>query len=1112
MISDADQIKSLSSRWTGPSFWAPAIGRRGGVAVLFSRDFRDKVSVWKKDSDGRILSILLKVDDLNINVVNLYAPTAPTERKTFLQSLHAYFFPHSRLIIGGDFNCYDNSSDKFGGNAVLSKDLSDLKSCFRLVDAWRVKHPRDRQFTWFDSSLSIASRLDTFLVSRDLSPHVQLCDILPCSFSDHDFVTLSVDLSNAARLGPGVWKLNNSLLNDADYNQSVRDLIDQYLRFQHVFVSIKEFWESLKSDLKLVSIDHSRDIRKNLSRERVQITNRLSVLKNRLVNGDESVKIEIMQLESAFQSLVDKEFEGAKIRSRAKWLEEGEAPTRFFFNLERQKHEKGFINSILNSDGVEVFTLPEITRAHEAFYADLFARSPIDSVTQRYLLSQVERRLSSADSDLCEGDLTLDEATDSLNRSSLGKTPGPDGLTLEFYLKFWDQLGPILVQVFNDCLQSSELCESMKTSVTRLVFKKGDKKSLKNWRPISLLNVDYKICSKALSLRLSKVLDSIVSPDQTCSVPGRSIASNLILLRDTLDYIERTNETGILVSLDQEKAFDRVDRSFLISLLKHFGFGPSFCNWIFTLYNGANMQVLVNDFLSSKIDLQRGVRQGDSLSPMLYILCVEVLACNIRTCPDIDGFLLPGSDGTFFKVGGYADDTTVIVKNFRSLQSLFRVISLYEKGTGAKLNLSKTEAMWLGAWKDRLDEPLGLTWVRKMKVLGIVFGTLNVDRDNWEPRLSKLDKSISLWKSRALSFLGRVLILNILGLSKLMYVSRVLVPPRWVSDRYNSLIWPFLWGSRLETVARKTIICPVKDGGLGLIDFTIKGKALRLASMISALGDPDVKCYFLARYFCGARLAHRRNDWAHLRDNHSPSAALPTSFYSRCLSTLDTLNSPANFVYSSKAVYSALLELKSTSPILPYYWSPFVGANFRLSQHWSLVRDSFTENFKNDLSWLITLRASKVRYSLRNWGYINSDICASCPRRETIDHCFLNCGRVKATWAHFLPLLSLLISTVFLANVPFVFFYQFVTCDVKHRKLVLYFIKSILFGVWKFRNKATFHNGKEDSRAIIKYITHDIKSRIRADRFRFSPDRFRSFWEHPAVCHLRDDDNLVFFF
>ena len=138
------------------------------------------------------------------------------------------------------------------------------------------------------------------------------------------------------------------------------------------------------------------------------------------------------------------------------------------------------------------------------------------------------------------------------------------------------------------------------------------------------------------------MLDSIVDPDQTCSVPGRTITSNLALLRDTLDYIERTNETGILISLDQEKAFDRVDRTFLMNLLQHFGFGPSFCNWISTLYHGANMQILVNGWLSDKVNLLRGVRQGDSLSPMLYVLCVEVLACKIRNSPSIEGFLLPG--------------------------------------------------------------------------------------------------------------------------------------------------------------------------------------------------------------------------------------------------------------------------------------------------------------------------------------------------------------------------------------------------------------------------------------------------------------------------------------
>ena len=119
----------------------------------------------------------------------------------------------------------------------------------------------------------------------------------------------------------------------------------------------------------------------------------------------------------------------------------------------------------------------------------------------------------------------------------------------------------------------------MKGSVTRLIYKKrGDIKNLKNWHPISLLNVDYKIISKVLTSRLAKVLESIVNPDQTCSVPGRSIFSNVTLLHDITDYIQETDECTILVSSDQEKAFDRVDCTFLLQLLEIYGFGPAFCH------------------------------------------------------------------------------------------------------------------------------------------------------------------------------------------------------------------------------------------------------------------------------------------------------------------------------------------------------------------------------------------------------------------------------------------------------------------------------------------------------------------------------------------------------
>ena len=108
--------------------------------------------------------------------------------------------------------------------------------------------------------------------------------------------------------------------------------------------------------------------------------------------------------------------------------------------------------------------------------------------------------------------------------------------------------------------------------------------------------------------------------------------------------------------------------------------------------------------------------------------------------------------------GQYADDTTAFVKDERSILGLFRAIPLYKRGSGARLNKGKTKAMWLSRWRDHVDEPLGLNWVKKMKLLGTVFGSVDAERDIWEPRISKLEKSLSLWKSRSLSIVGRVLI------------------------------------------------------------------------------------------------------------------------------------------------------------------------------------------------------------------------------------------------------------------------------------------------------------------------------------------------------------------
>ena len=257
------------------------------------------------------------------------------------------------------------------------------------------------------------------------------------------------------------------------------------------------------------------------------------------------------------------------------------------------------------------------------------------------------------------------------------------------------------------------------------------------------------------------------------------------------------------------------------------------------------MRIILNNWLSKPILLHQGVRQGDSLSPLLYILCVEVLACKIRNCKSMRGFLLPGANGKQFKVRQYADDRTSFINDYNSLVCLFDLISIYEKGSGAKLNRSKTEAMWLGAWRSRTDEPSGLTWVRKMKILGGLFGTVPVEQDNWQSKINKLQKSLNLWKSRSLSLIGKSLVINILGLSKFFYLAKVLIPPKWVISRINQLVWPFLRGSKIKTVSRNTCYLPDISGALNVINMELKSVALRLSSVISTINLPEDSSFFL---------------------------------------------------------------------------------------------------------------------------------------------------------------------------------------------------------------------------------------------------------------------------
>ena len=194
----------------------------------------------------------------------------------------------------------------------------------------------------------------------------------------------------------------------------------------------------------------------------------------------------------------------------------------------------------------------------------------------------------------CEGVLSREETFAALQGMARGKSPGSDGFPVEFYWTFWDLIGSDLVAVFNESYVSGLLPSSLRKGLISLSFKKGDRLDRKNWLPISLLNVDYKLCARAIAGRLLRVIHFVVNRDQTCGVPGRYIGEHVSLLRDLVSYTSEVDAPAALLSLDQEKAFDRVDWDFMFSTLSRMGFGPSFIRWVRLLYTNIRSCVLVN--------------------------------------------------------------------------------------------------------------------------------------------------------------------------------------------------------------------------------------------------------------------------------------------------------------------------------------------------------------------------------------------------------------------------------------------------------------------------------------------------------------------------------------
>ena len=293
------------------------------------------------------------------------------------------------------------------------------------------------------------------------------------------------------------------------------------------------------------------------------------------------------------------------------------------------------------------------------------------------------------------------------------------------------------------------------------IYKKKDPTEISNYRPITLLNTDYKLLTKTLSLQLVEPIHKLIHPDQAGFIPKRSIFNHIRLASTIINYAEVMEVDGIIVALDQEKAYNKIRHKYLWKTMETFNILEELIRTTKSLYDQAYTQVAINGILSEPFQVTRGVRQGDPLSCLLFNLAIEPLACKLRNCNDLEELTFPGKDDRLI-INLFTDDTTLYLSQNDKFDTVGNILNDWCEVLGAKFNIEKTEIIPIGTETHRSviintrkvhptdEEPLD----QKIRIakdgeavrsLGTWIGNKIKDHTPWEAVLDKIVRKLEIW-------------------------------------------------------------------------------------------------------------------------------------------------------------------------------------------------------------------------------------------------------------------------------------------------------------------------------------------------------------------------------
>ena len=849
---------------------------------------------------GRVSVLSLKRggEAHGLKIANIYAPNNMQENADLWRILNNRWSQDTRSrpnVMMGDFNMVEDAIDRLPmrtDDQRATAEFRDLRVLLNVTDGWREENGMERKFTYVQAATASQSRLDRIYATDEIREKsfdwmIRDSGIL----TDHSMVSCAVANYRTPFIGKGRWAMPAGLLQD--------EVFMEWLNKTGIALQ-EEVGRGDRTDSRnpQTALKRFKDTVRDTARERVKqnvpkIDRRLTKLNEDLkatlsligqVDPDDRDGISRIAHDAAILHERISNLEATKFMYKRRavaarnWLE-GETISKYWsrLNAAPKQFDVMYELEIPQSTPTKYDNKSERMAEIAKEYFDGIQwngrRTDQDNGERE---QEIEQAIEPLDVKL-DGDEAADlgrrllpaEVELAIAESANGKAPGLDGLPMELWKecvarqkrdekakKSTFHVTTVLATVYNDIMAHGVASgTNFAEGWVCPIYKKKDRRQISNYRPITLLNTDYKVFTRVLASRLATYASMLIHPDQAGFVPGRQIFDHIRLSQFLIHYAEKEKVNGVIVALDQEKAYDRIDHAYLWRVLQKMNFPTTFIDTVKALYESAESVVVINGVISKKYKITRGVRQGDPLSCLLFDLAIEPLACALRKST-LRGLDIPGVAERLI-TALFADDTTVYLCEDDSFVELMSILLRWCEGSTAKFNEEKTEIIPVGTKEYRIrmcqtraigegqapipDNIRIASDGDAVRLLGAWVGNHIDTSAPWIPVVQAIRKNLKRWGARNPTMYGRKHVISMEVGGRSQFLAKAQGMPKEVEQEIDKIITEFVWdGDSHPQVNKRTLFGPIDEGGLNLLDIRSRNEAIELMWLRSYLNlSPD---------------------------------------------------------------------------------------------------------------------------------------------------------------------------------------------------------------------------------------------------------------------------------